>query len=283
MTANNSPSPVVVKASSELSATQAAWKAFNNTNTDTTDAWHSATSSGIHWLEVDFGSQKTIATYTITSRNDATNMWPIKSWKLQGSNDDSTWTDLDTQTGVPTWTANEKRSYAIATPGSYRYYRLYITDTFGGYAAIGELELIRKAQWLTIDPANLTSIKNDGMTTTQLNAVTADQWAQLMTAGKIRLAYYLEQSAVTDTCTVDSLTATTLQTVLTPSISSLNVLYNILGIPTFYVSRDDGVTWKQIQPDTLTDLTDLPSGQKLRVKIVLSTGQEIWGISYSWI
>ncbi|OXB94733.1 RCC1 domain-containing protein [Parageobacillus galactosidasius] len=71
----------------------------------------------------------------------------------------------------------------------------------------------------------------------------------------------------------------------TPSIQSVSVQYELLESekPKLYVSRDDGVTWKEVQPDTLTSLEDLPEGNKLRVKAVLSNGQELHALSYSWI
>ena len=71
----------------------------------------------------------------------------------------------------------------------------------------------------------------------------------------------------------------------TPSIQSISVQYELLESekPKLYVSRDDGVTWKEVQQDKLTSLEDLPEGNKLRVKAVLSNGQELHGLSYSWI
>ena len=71
----------------------------------------------------------------------------------------------------------------------------------------------------------------------------------------------------------------------TPSIQSISAECELLKSeqPKLYVSRDDGATWKEIRPDTLTQLDDLPEGTKLRVKAVLSNGQELHGLSYSWV
>lgn len=49
------------------------------------------------------------------------------AWKLQGSNDKTNWVDLDTRTEQTNWTDDEVRSFDIAKPAPYRYYRLYAT------------------------------------------------------------------------------------------------------------------------------------------------------------
>ena len=49
------------------------------------------------------------------------------AWMFQGSNDNSNWTTLDTQTGITDWDWWIVNRYKIASPGSYRYYRLNVT------------------------------------------------------------------------------------------------------------------------------------------------------------
>jgi hypothetical protein len=55
---------------------------------------------------------------------------------------------------------------------------------------------------------------------------------------------------------------------------------------TYYVSRDNGVTWMNILLDTLTDISSLPSGNSFVLKLVTSGGAQgdytlnSWG--YSW-
>lgn len=81
------------------------------------------------YIQVDFGSgnAKTIATYTVRS---ATTHYPT-SFKLAGSNDGSSFTDLDTRTGQA-WAGLETKSYAVASPTSYRYYRLIFSAASAG-------------------------------------------------------------------------------------------------------------------------------------------------------
>jgi hypothetical protein len=77
---------------------------------------------------------------------------------------------------------------------------------------------------------------------------------------------------------------TTKDTVLTiPQMMILSYSANTGTQPRSFVSRDDGITWKEVQPDVLTSLDGLPSGRDIRVKFQLESGQEILAYSYSWI
>jgi hypothetical protein len=138
---------------------------------------------------------------------------------------------------------------------------------------------------VSVDPANLTAVKANGFTPAQLNALTKSEWQSFIPDGKVRFAFYLEQDKSTDVVTVDKLTVNEKVYTMTPSITNLSVLYDLLKpeAPEYYVSRDDGVTWKKIEPDVLSKLDDLPSGNALRIKAVLKNGQELHGLSYSWI
>lgn len=121
--------------------TQGAAKAFD-LNVDT--KW---LSSAITWLQYDFGagSSQTIKRYTITSANDVPARDP-KDWQLQGSNDGSTWTTLDTQGSQGFATRYQRNAYPIASPGSYRYYRLNITANSGDASTqLSELGLFTDA------------------------------------------------------------------------------------------------------------------------------------------
>jgi site-specific recombinase XerD len=54
------------------------------------------------------------------------------AWTFQGSNDNATWTTLDTQSNVTNWvdigTASDTKYYEINNENSYAYYRINITD-----------------------------------------------------------------------------------------------------------------------------------------------------------
>jgi Ricin-type beta-trefoil lectin domain-like/F5/8 type C domain/Alginate lyase/Protein of unknown function (DUF1349) len=112
--------------SNNANGTQGASKAFDQ-NTDT--KW---LGSAVGWLQYDFGTgnAQTIKRYAITSANDVPTRDP-KDWQLQGSNDGSTWTTLDSRSNQTFVNRYEVHSHSIASPASYRYYRLNITANSG--------------------------------------------------------------------------------------------------------------------------------------------------------
>ena len=63
----------------------------------------------------------------------------IKSWTIQGSNNDSDWTTIHTVTNKPP--SNYGDLHTISSPGSYQYYRIAVTEHMGSSqnTMIGEL------------------------------------------------------------------------------------------------------------------------------------------------
>lgn len=136
LTANSAPSPYVASASTEVNLSNAAWMAFDQ---DPTTRWLAATTTG--WLRIDLGASGAAActTYRITGADIAA--WSPKTWTFEGSADATAWTTLDTQVNAPTWTVLEVRTYTIASPASYRYYRLNITANEGDPSFVGLVQL----------------------------------------------------------------------------------------------------------------------------------------------
>ncbi|MBW8898595.1 MAG: discoidin domain-containing protein [Massilia sp.] len=96
----------------------------------------------IGWLQYDLGHTETVQRYTVISSTDLVGRDP-KDWQFQGSNDGVTWTTLDTQSGQAFATRILQKTYTVATPGAYRYYRLNITSNNGdtGFTTLAELGL----------------------------------------------------------------------------------------------------------------------------------------------
>lgn len=100
--------------------------------------WHSGSAVG-NWIKFDLIDYSLEVTdYTMKARADYPFGTSFTQWVLEGSNDDSTWFELDARTDTPafdTWA-----HYTAAAGGeSYRYLR--ITDTSGAsYIIIGEIE-----------------------------------------------------------------------------------------------------------------------------------------------
>jgi hypothetical protein len=140
LTSDTSDPPFVVSASSASVA--AAWLSFDG---DATNGWMTA---GVPcWLELDTGagSASVLGSYAIAG-GYADGMNGPQAWTMEGSNNGSTWTTLDTQTGQTTgWGfaggGAILQTYTIASPtGSYRYFRFNVTANNGG--AVTEIDAL---------------------------------------------------------------------------------------------------------------------------------------------
>lgn len=139
MTSNSTPSPYVVSASS-ADPNYPAYLAFDGVNATVTDCWVCQSNSG--WLKIDLGTQTAVGNYEIEKGYRFAADAP-KEWTFEGSNNDVDWAILDTQTNQINWTNGEKRSYMIANPMSFRYYRVsVVTSENSPYLTIGALNLL---------------------------------------------------------------------------------------------------------------------------------------------
>ena len=129
---------VTVTDSGNLGTGYEGWRAFdNNSNT----RWGVAATSGM--LTVMLATAKVIAGYSIRARNDSYLIDSPKAWTFEGSNNGTDWTVLDTQTGVTTWSTNERKEFAVASPVSYLYYRVSISSNQSGTdTSVSEVELL---------------------------------------------------------------------------------------------------------------------------------------------
>jgi len=98
------------------------------------------------WVKYDFGSgdAQTIKRYRLTSANDVEARDPM-DWTLQGSNNDSDYTVVDTRTNESFGNRGETREFTLnGTAASYRYYKLDITaNKSSGATAIVQLAEFR--------------------------------------------------------------------------------------------------------------------------------------------
>ncbi|WP_340245367.1 discoidin domain-containing protein [Roseobacter sp. HKCCA2468] len=113
-----------------------AYRAVDGTTASSSNnsgSWASGGSTA--WLRLDAGSGNTNVIYkyslTAISRSAQSTSRSPEDWTFQGSNNNSTWTTLDTVRDQTSWRASETKTYWVDTPGSYRYYRLNISDNNG--------------------------------------------------------------------------------------------------------------------------------------------------------
>jgi hypothetical protein len=92
--------------------------------------WTTA-SGATGWVSVQYVSAKTVTKYSVARRDDSPTRNP-KDWTLEGSNNGSTWTVIDTRTNITWPTAGELKRFTVnGTPGAYTYYRLNVTANNG--------------------------------------------------------------------------------------------------------------------------------------------------------
>lgn len=174
MTSATTPSGTA-SASDELPGNEA-WRCMALTG-----EWRSI-GSGIgapEWIKYQFALAQTPTHYEL-SGNPVVPGRPT-DWTLEGSNNDSTWTTLDTRASQSPLDGADNR-YEIATPGAYTYFRLTITgvdnDSFSGYKVISNFQLIEVSPPTGADQIyrlGATYVTNEGET--QLSA-TADYTAE---------------------------------------------------------------------------------------------------------
>jgi len=95
------------------------------------------------WNRFDCGldSKKTLKEYSVTCGYVTDDGVP-KTWKLQGSNDADTWTDLHEVTDETSWTNYSSKTYTVTNTTAYAFYRIYVTAVVAGtYVEIYLLQL----------------------------------------------------------------------------------------------------------------------------------------------
>lgn len=154
---------------------ETAAKAFDD---DAGTKWLHFTGSAT-WLKYDLGSgvTKLVTKYALTSANDDDTRDP-KDWELQGSNDNSAWTTVDTVTGETFASRGLRKEFVCDTPGTtaYRYWRLYINanNGNGSITQLAEVQLYQLSDPVALDTYTVTPEWTIGTpTTTYTVTVTA--------------------------------------------------------------------------------------------------------------
>jgi hypothetical protein len=101
------------------------------------------------WIRYDFGAgnSQTLTGYAIFNTAFSGILYPYtanyspKSWTFEGSNDNSTWTTLDTQSNQLIVLGAPPAVYTFANVTAYRYYRLNVSvaHTAGGFVTVVQM------------------------------------------------------------------------------------------------------------------------------------------------
>lgn len=134
MTSATEPTPLAASASSGSGygmfsdAYRATWQSSFGVTTN-------------QWVAIDLGSAKNVTQYTMSTGMEAatTNMYAggmPGSWRLEASNDNVSWTTIDTRTatssdwgGYRYWQTPIVKTFQFTNANAYRYYRFYFVQT----------------------------------------------------------------------------------------------------------------------------------------------------------
>lgn len=148
------------------------WKAFNNTVINGEDSYHvgnssfysganntysggttttiSGSSYAGEWLQIELPHPIRLTRYSLLCRFSSSNQAP-KTWKIAGSNDNSTWTEVDTETGITGWADNVARTFTTTNSTvAYKYYRMVCN------AAVADVNWAQ-GEWMLYDDTTTTS------------------------------------------------------------------------------------------------------------------------------
>ncbi|MBH5316214.1 discoidin domain-containing protein [Paenibacillus sp. GSMTC-2017] len=131
VTASGENAPTDVKANLVDGSSTSKWLTYNNTA----------------WLQFDYGEPVTIDGYALTSAKSYNNTADAdpKSWLLQGSNDNTNWTTIDTRSNEKFKFRHQRKHYILNNnTTAYRYYKLSNIQNNSGYAIqLSEVEFSR--------------------------------------------------------------------------------------------------------------------------------------------
>ncbi|MDQ0721599.1 hypothetical protein QF049_002860 [Paenibacillus sp. W4I10] len=142
MTSNTAPFGTV-RSSTAYNA-NAGWRAFDGTDS----LWFEGNSQYSVWVSYQFLEPITIKGYALSKGNRGAN-WNPNGWRLEGSNDNTSWTILHSVSSITaaSWNAEPRKVYEFNNDVEYLYYRLFLITTTGPATtmAIGEIELFSLA------------------------------------------------------------------------------------------------------------------------------------------
>lgn len=93
-----------------------------------------------YWIryESTTGANQLLTKYTLTSGGDAVGRDP-KNWVLEGSDNGTSWTAVDTRTGFLFTARSQTVAFVLTTPAQYKYYQITVTANNGSTTIPGQL------------------------------------------------------------------------------------------------------------------------------------------------
>ncbi len=175
LTGNSSPAGYSATASSFYDGLPEIYHAFDGLSGGNA-SWFSAKNSAFpQWVQIEYPTPRFFTSYDIVSRTTPTPSYvnSPNSWELRGSNDGVNFTTIHSVTNDTRNQSGLRRSFQISTPGSYKYYRIYVTSSNGNdYVAISEVDFYAVSP-ITLVGADFSifTVDEDGVL-----VASTDQW-----------------------------------------------------------------------------------------------------------
>ncbi len=96
------------------------------------------------WIQLQLSVPTALSYYTLFPRPDTSVGQMMNTWRLLGSNDGTSWTTLDTKSGVSDWSLGVSKTYTVNSVTAYTYFRIVIQSvnaSNSGFASVCEWRL----------------------------------------------------------------------------------------------------------------------------------------------
>jgi hypothetical protein len=140
---SNNDNGYIASCSSYFNETHLPYKVFNR-QTDVNSKWITQNGGNVGaWLKIELPSAVAANSFSVASPNEGYTGRMPSSFKIQGSNNDTTWTDLLVATSL-SWGGNERKFWDVENTTAYKFYRLLFVSNSESLAAIGDWGILRK-------------------------------------------------------------------------------------------------------------------------------------------
>lgn len=129
--------PKVATTNPSASSTTGGSPASNAFDDSVATQWLSSAQINGASIKADVVSPAIVKAYAVAGTTSGHESKSPKTWVLQGSNDGTNWTTVDTQSNVTAFVASEKRLYALAVATGYASWRLLFTSNQGDATTVG--------------------------------------------------------------------------------------------------------------------------------------------------
>ena len=123
MTGYTSPSGEVSGVGNQNPADSLLWQAFDNNSSTFAQFIRGPSNAPTRMIQYAFpdGQKSLISGYTMTLFMNFGD--PFSQWQVYGSDDLSSWTEIDSRNGISGWTNQQARQFTLSQPRNFRAYR----------------------------------------------------------------------------------------------------------------------------------------------------------------